>query len=61
MTNVASASGFTRFTISRMGTPSQTLSSFDQRVTQWMSEVIVMRGSARNSGHVHVVSCSTRP
>ncbi len=47
--------------ISRIATPSHTLSSFDQRVTQWMSEVIVTRGSAWNSGHVHVVARSTSP
>src|SRR3989441_9606907 len=61
MTNVASGRGLTRLTISRMGTPSHTLSSFDQRVTQWTSDVIVTRGNSRNSGHVQVVGRSTRP
>ena len=61
MTNVASGRGLARLTISWMRTPSHTLSSFDQRVTQWMSEVIVTRGSFRNSGHVQVVSRSTWP
>src|SRR5882672_12052257 len=61
MTKVASGSGLARLTISRMGTPSQTLSSFDQRVTQWTSDVTVARGSVRNSGHVQVTVRSTRP
>src|SRR2546427_331166 len=61
MTKVASGSGLARLTISRMGTPSQTLSSFDQRVTQWTSEVTIIRGSCRNSGHVQVTGRSTRP
>ena len=33
-------------------TPSQTVSSFDHLVTQWMSTVISSLGSARNSSHV---------
>ena len=45
----------------RTCTPSHVLSSFDQRVTQWMSEVTVTRGRRRNSAHVHVTSRSTRP
>jgi hypothetical protein len=53
--------GFTGPRSSRDETPSHTLSSFDHRVTQWMSEVIVTRGSAMNSAHVHVISRSTRP
>src|SRR5207249_10467091 len=61
MTNVASGRGLARLTTSRIGTPSQTLSSFDQRVTQWMSDVTVARGNFRNSGHVQVTARSTRP
>ena len=53
MTNVASGRGPHPLMISRIGTPSQTLSSFDQRVTQWMSDVTVTRGSFRNSSQVH--------
>ena len=44
-----------------MGTPSQTVSSFDQRVTQWMSVSTVLRGSALNSSQVSLNGLSTRP
>src|SRR6266545_5376927 len=37
-----------------MDTPSQTVSSFDHFVTQWMSTVKVSLGRARNSSHDHV-------
>src|SRR5438034_1990192 len=33
--------------------PSQTVSNLDHFVTQWMSFVVVWRGSAVNSSHVH--------
>ncbi len=42
-------------------TPSQTVSSFDQRVTQWMSTVTVSRGSAWNSSQVQVFRPSPSP
>ena len=42
-------------------TPSQSVSSFDHFVTQWMSFVIVSLGSARNSSHVHVFASATSP
>ena len=47
--------------IHRADTPSHSLSSFDQRVTQWMSERTVTRGNRRNSSHVQVISRSTSP
>jgi hypothetical protein len=37
-------------------TPCQVVSSFDQRVTQWMSTVTASLGRARNSSHVHVTA-----
>src|SRR5688572_8119355 len=61
MTNFAWGRTFTRLRISLTATPSQVLSSFDHRVTQWMSDLTVVRGSARNSFHVHDTSCSTSP
>src|SRR5262249_52327277 len=42
-------------------TPSQSVSSFDHLVTQWMSTVIFSLGSARNSSHVQRCSSSTSP
>src|SRR4029450_3579176 len=50
MTKRASGRGPTRVTISRIDTPSHVLSSFDQRVTQWMSDVTVTRGSGSHAG-----------
>src|ERR671919_365755 len=50
---VAAAVGPAAPTMSRNGTPSQVLSSFDHPVTQWMSEVTVTEGSARNWPQVH--------
>ncbi len=47
--------------ISWIETPSKRLSSRDQRVTQWMSHVTSVRGSAWNSSQVHATSSSTRP
>ena len=47
--------------ISRMDTPSKRLSRRDQCVTQWMSQVTSVRGSARSSSHVKVTASSTRP
>src|SRR5262245_19247380 len=61
MTKRASGRGRTRFTISRIDTPSHVLSSFDQRVTQWMSDVTVTRGRAWNSAQVQATSRSTSP
>jgi len=45
----------------RADTPSHSLSSFDQRVTQWTSERTVTRGSRWNSSHVQDAGRSTRP
>ncbi len=45
----------------RTGTPSHTLSSFDQRVTQWTSDVTLTRGSAQSSSNVQLTSSSTSP
>src|SRR5213596_1546545 len=42
--------------IHRADTPSHSLSSFDQRVTQWMPERTVTRGNRRNSSHVQVIA-----
>src|SRR5256885_14690308 len=56
MTHFASGRGRTCSMMKRAGTPSHSLSSFDQRVTQWMSERTVTRGRRRNSSHVHVIS-----
>jgi hypothetical protein len=47
--------------ISWIATPSQAVSSFVQRVTQWMSVATVLRGSALNCGHVSVNGDSTSP
>ena len=44
-----------------MGTPSQVVSSFDQRVTQWMSVWTVLRGSSLNCCQVSVNGLSTSP
>ena len=44
-----------------MWTPSHSLSSFDQRVTQWTSETMRTRGNFSKSVHVQVTSASTRP
>src|SRR5258705_12911680 len=47
--------------ISRTGTPSHTLSSFGQRVTQCTSDVMLTRGSAQSSSNVQLTSSSTSP
>jgi hypothetical protein len=44
-----------------MGTPSQSVSSFDQRVTQWMSVWTAFRGSSLNCCQVSVNGASTSP
>jgi len=44
-----------------IGTPSQVVSSFDQRVTQWMSVFTVLRGRALNWSQVRVNGESTSP
>ena len=59
--SVLSGFGVTWRRISRIDTPSQSLSSRDQVVTQWMSECTRTRGSSRNSAHVHDTSRSTSP
>ena len=47
--------------IAWIGTPSQVVSSFVQRVTQWMSVLTLLRGSALNSSQVSVNGRSTSP
>ena len=44
-----------------IGTPSQSVSSFVQRVTQWMSVWTVLRGSALNGFQVSENGESTSP
>ena len=44
-----------------IGTPSQSVSSFDQRVTQWMSVWTCLRGSSLNCSQVSVNGASTSP
>ena len=61
MTKRASGFGCATSTMWLNGTPSQVVSSFDQRVTQWMSRVTVTTGRARNSVHERVNGVSTSP
>src|SRR5439155_20108565 len=61
ITNFAPGRIVTRARSSWTPTPSHRLSSRDQRVTQWTSEVRVTRGSRRSSSHVHTTSRSTSP
>src|SRR4029434_11170938 len=42
--------------MSSMATPSQAVLSFDHEVTQWMSRVILVRGSALNSDQLHALT-----
>src|SRR5215472_1882529 len=42
--------------MSSTATPSQAVLSFDHEVTQWMSRVILVRGSALNSDQLHVLT-----
>src|SRR5438552_5663102 len=57
------ADGFRTATSARCvnGTPSQVVSSLDQRVTQWMSSITDLRGRARTSAHFSVSGDSTSP
>src|SRR3954463_12294542 len=42
--------------MSSTATPSQAVLSFDHEVTQWMSRVILVRGSALNSHQLHALT-----
>src|SRR4051812_21027765 len=42
--------------MSSMATPSQAVLSFDHEVTQWISRVILVRGSALNSDQLHALT-----
>src|SRR5262249_644250 len=42
--------------MSSTATPSQAVLSFDHEVTQWMSRVILVRGSALNSDQFHALT-----
>src|SRR4051794_27520383 len=42
--------------MSSTATPSQAVLSFDHEVTQWISRVILVRGSALNSDQLHVLT-----
>src|SRR5256885_8928802 len=42
--------------MSSTATPSQAVLSFDHEVTQWMSRVILVRGSALNSDQLHALT-----
>src|SRR5258708_4631247 len=42
--------------MSSMATPSHAVLSFDHEVTQWMSRVILVRGSALNSDQLHALT-----
>src|SRR5512132_926424 len=42
--------------MSSTATPSQAVLSFDHEVTQWMSRVILVRGSALNSDQLHTLT-----
>src|SRR5215470_14461800 len=42
--------------MSSTATPSHAVLSFDHEVTQWMSRVILVRGSALNSDQLHVLT-----
>src|SRR5947199_5292325 len=57
------ADGFRTATSARWvnGTPSQVVSSLDQRVTQWISSVTDARGRDRTSAHFSMNSDSTSP
>jgi len=46
--------------MSSIDTPSQNVSNFDHVVTQWMSRVILVCGSALNSAQFHVFTGLTR-
>ncbi len=61
ITHFASGVGFARSISVRNGTPSQSLSSSVQPVTQCMSACTGVVPSARSSSQVSVNGCSTRP
>jgi hypothetical protein len=61
MTNRASAVGCATSMMWLNATPCQVVSSFDQRVTQWMSSVAVATGSRRISPQLRVNGVSTAP
>ena len=61
MTWVAAGFRPARSSTSFTGTPVQVVSSFDQRVTQWMSSVTSRCGSAISSSHESFSSFSTSP
>src|SRR3954451_12559494 len=42
--------------MSSTATPSQAVLSFDHEVTQWMSRVILLRGSVLNSDQLHALT-----
>src|SRR3954470_470865 len=42
--------------MSSTATPSQAVLSFDHEVTQWMSRIILVRGSALNSDQLHALT-----
>ena len=60
-TKRASGSGFTSFASSRQWTPRKLASKRLQRVTQWMSAVISVCGSAWSSSYDSEISFSTEP
>src|ERR1700692_2197137 len=61
MTCVTPGLGFARSTKRLNGTPRQSVSFFDQRVTQWMSPRHSAVGSARNSSQLNSNGFSHRP